>query len=102
MLNENFTHSIGINLHNVVLRLFSKLPERHILRLLRGQLAAITDKGQVKLISISRWTKGAPRGDILVYIKISFTKLKVNILSENNKVRKMAEIRNRYKIKHHT
>ena len=40
------------------------------------------DKGQIKSISLSHWPKGAPRGDLPVYNKISFTKININILSE--------------------
>ena len=38
--------------------------------------------GQIKSISVSHWTKGAPRGDLSVENKISFTKININVLSE--------------------
>ena len=33
-----------------------------------------------KCISISRWIKGVPRGDLPVYTNISFTKININII----------------------
>ena len=39
--------------------------------------------GGIKSIPVSHRTKGTPKGDLPVYNKISFTKISINILSEN-------------------
>ena len=44
-----------------------------------GIISEFTDKGQ----SVSHKLKGASRGDLPVYNTISFTKIKINFLSEN-------------------
>ena len=45
-----------------------------------GIISEFTDRGTV---SVSHKLKGASRGDLPVYNTISFTKIKINILSEN-------------------
>ena len=45
-----------------------------------GIISEFTDKGQFQYLTN---LKGASRGDLPVYNTISFTKIKINILSEN-------------------
>ena len=45
-----------------------------------GIISEFTDKGQFQYLTN---LKGASRGDLPVYSTISFTKIKINILSEN-------------------
>ena len=45
-----------------------------------GIISELTDKGQFQYLTN---LKGASRGDLPVYNRISLTKIKINILSEN-------------------
>ena len=45
-----------------------------------GIISEFTEKGQFQYLTN---LKGPPRGDLPVYNKISFTKIKINILLEN-------------------
>ena len=63
-------------------RLYTFNPLKGLYFYPREVISGLTDKGQIKSISVFHWIKEASRGDLPVLYKISFTKLNINILSE--------------------